>query len=441
MLTEINIDALVGPTHHFGGLGVGNMASLAHQQQVSHPKLAALEGVAKAALIASLGIPQFIWLPPLRPRFDLLSAFGFSGTADEQLSAARQAAPRALSAIYSSAFMWAANSATVSPVSDTSDKRLHITPANLISSWHRAGEASERTIDFEKLFNGLSNVVVHPALPSIVPLRDEGAANHMRLCDSSGLHGFNLFVYGEDELEPEPASKFLPRQTRAAFEAIARAHRLDPQTTVFLRQHPAAISAGVFHNDVIATSHQHLLIHHDLAFWNAEETLQRMENLFLAQTGQPLIRIVVSQDELPLEAAVQSYFFNSQLLTLPGSDRMTIVCPTQCQSIPAARKLVDRLVAQSNIPIDSVHYVSLHESMANGGGPACLRLRIPVDVETLSNMNPALRMSERLADRLCEAIERWYPDRVEPHDLVDTDFIAAARRAVAELNRVTNAKE
>lgn len=436
MLTEINIDALVGPTHHFGGLGVGNLASMAHERQASHPKLAALEGVAKAALVARLGVPQFVWLPPLRPRFDLLSPYGFQGSLSEQLSAAQRLAPRALSAIFSSAFMWAANAATVSPAVDTRDQRLHMTPANLISSWHRATEANERALDMEELFqHALPHVTVHPPLPSIIPLRDEGAANHMRLCDPSGMRGLNLFVYGEEDAASEPTCRFLPRQTRAACEAIARAHQLDPNTTFFLRQHPAAISAGVFHNDVIATSHQGLLIHHALAFWEGENCLRQIEAAFQTHTGQPLLRLEISHHELPLPLAVQSYFFNSQLLTPAGSDRMTLVCPAQCQAIEAARQLIERLITDPRVPIDSVHYVSLQESMANGGGPACLRLRVPVDVQVLHGMNATLRMDDNLAECLNAAIDRWYPDSVTSDDLIDSEFVAAARRAVSEVHQ------
>lgn len=441
MLTEINIDALVGPTHHFGGLGVGNLASMSHQRQASQPKRAALEGVAKAALVARLGVPQFVWLPPLRPRFDLLSRYGFEGALGEQLSAAQRQAPRALSAIFSSAFMWAANAATVSPAVDTRDQRLHITPANLISSWHRATEANERALDIEELFQrGLPLVTVHPPLPSIMPLRDEGAANHMRLCDPFGRRGLNLFVYGEEDSGSEPACRFLPRQTRAACEAIARSHQLDPTTTFFLRQHPDAISAGVFHNDVIATSHQGLLIHHALAFWEGEECLRQIEAVFQSHTGKALLRLEISNAELPLALAVQSYFFNSQLLTPAGSDRMTLVCPAQCQTIEAARKLIERLIADPHVPIDSVHYVSLQESMANGGGPACLRLRVPIAIDLVDQLNPALRMDDALAECLQEAIDRWYPDSVTSDDLINPDFVTTARRGVSEVRRAVSTR-
>jgi len=275
MLIEINIDGLVGPTHHFGGLGVGNVASLEHQNQVSRPQQAALEGLQKAWLIASLGIPQFVFLPPLRPRLGFLSEIGFLGSVQEQLAAACADAPRGLSAAFSSAFMWMANAATVTPSSDSADGRMHCTLANLISSWHRASEAAERAPQLESLLSGIENKQIHHPLPSILPLRDEGAANHMRLCNRSGRIGFNVFVYGGDDdgVASQPPNRFLPRHTRAASQAIAKLHQLPTERTFFLQQHPLAIDAGVFHNDVIATSCDHLLLHHEYAFFQGESEL------------------------------------------------------------------------------------------------------------------------------------------------------------------------
>ena len=281
-MVEINIDGIVGPTHHFGGLGVGNVASKAHQNQSSHPRQAALEGLQKAWLVASLGVPQFVFLPPIRPRLDWLAELGFGGNLQEQLREASTVAPRALSAAFSSAFMWMANSATVTASSDSSDGRLHCTLANLISSWHRGSEAQDRRPQFKLLLKNLSANVVHMPLPAIMPLRDEGAANHMRLCEPAGKQGFNLFVYGTDEDSDEAArpQHHLARHTLAASQAVARLHRLQGDYTFFLQQHPAAIDAGVFHNDVIATSCDHMLLHHEFAFTGAEPELQRLEDTF-----------------------------------------------------------------------------------------------------------------------------------------------------------------
>jgi succinylarginine dihydrolase len=431
MWTEINVDAVVGPTHHYGGLGVGNLASHQHAGLSSHPRAAALEGLRKAALVASWGVPQYLLLPPVRPRLDWLKQLGWDVGSASDLQPAWHTAPEAFSAAFSSAFMWAANAATVSAACDSGDRRLHITPANLISSWHRSAEADERRGDLARLFENLPHCTVHPPLPAIVPLRDEGAANHMRLSDASLKMGLNVFVYGDaGDNSLTPNLHFLPRQTRASCEAIARRHRLDPERTFYLQQHPAAISAGAFHNDVVATSHEHLLIHHQLAFVEAEAELTRLERTFQQCTGQRLQRIEIPAAELPLEEAIRSYFFNSQILTprlksgITSTPRMVLICPRQCQESAATQRWVESLVNAADNPIEEVHYVTLEQSMAGGGGPACLRLRVPLPEADLECLPSALRLDSRLHDQLEQLIEQWYPETLRLGDLCEQPLFA-----------------
>ena len=432
MLTEINIDGMIGPTHHYGGLGVGNIASHSHRNEVSNPRQAALEGLAKAKLVSDLGIPQFLWLPPRRPKLELLKALGFNGSPQEQILSAYELAPRVLSAAFSSAFMWAANSATVTPAVDASDGCYHFTPANLISSLHRASEANERRLDFANTFSVVNWHRVHDPLPGIMALRDEGAANHMRLSNPTGEIGFNIFVYGEDDSLGSNGlvgSKFMARQTRLASESIARQHRLNPATTFFLRQHPEAIAAGVFHNDVIATSHEGVLVHHELAFVDAEEELERLERAFFDRVGKALVRIVVSSDSLNLTDAVQSYLFNSQLLTPSRSSRsdsqprMVFVCPKQCETIESANRVLRSIVADPKNPIDDVQFVSVGQSMSGGGGPACLRLRVPADQRTLEQLPYSGRMTESFYEALRQVVETYYPESVSLASFCDERFV------------------
>ncbi len=454
MLTEINIDGLIGPTHHYGGLGVGNLASLAHRDQVSNPRQAALEGLAKAKLVSELGIPQFVWLPPRRPNQELLQSVGFSGQLNEQIAAAYQTAPRILSAAFSSAFMWAANSATVTPATDARDGRYHFTPANLISSLHRASEASERKLSIANIFSIPDWHWLHDPLPGITALRDEGAANHMRLSDPTGEMGFNIFVYGEDDsVEAKSGQEdwlgsnnqnaiFMARQTRTASEAIARMHRLDLETTFFLRQHPKSISAGVFHNDVIATSNEGVLIHHELAFVDADVELARLDRTYAERVGKPLLRIVVANDTLELADAVKSYLFNSQLLTpLSRSSesqqpRMVFVCPKQCQSVESADRLLKSFVADPSNPIDEIKFVAVGQSMAGGGGPACLRLRVPCDSRTLSQLPNIGRMNQQLYEDLAAVIEKHYPDQVSLATFCDDRFVEHLEEIDVQLSNV-----
>jgi succinylarginine dihydrolase len=486
MRVEANIDALVGPTHHYGGIGVGNVASQAHANQPSRPRAAALEGLAKAEQVAGLGVPQFIWLPPRRPRLDFLMQLGFEGL--EQTSAGRavnaaamraglqqalESAPRALSGAFSSAFMWAANSGTFTPDVDASDGKNHFTPANLVSSWHRAFEAGERWLDARALCalwdsaseQDSAESIVHDPLPASVPLRDEGAANHMRLSDESGMFGIHVFVHGWDEDRPDWSSSFFPRHTRAASEALSRLHKLDGQDTFFLQQHPAAISAGVFHNDVIATSHRNLLLHHQLAFEESEEThagLSMLEERFREKCGQELTRICITEDDFSLEEAVQSYFFNSQLLTpstlpsgVPASNLgvahasdlgrpMVMLCPAQCERIASVKSTIDRLIASPSNAICEVIFVSLEQSMANGGGPACLRLRVPLDTTRLAIMGRessgnCLVANASNLDRIREIVEKFYPEELTLANLTEPGVVEAVQVAWLELQRLFTA--
>lgn len=428
--TEINVDGLVGPTHHFGGLGVGNVASQKHHQQTSHPKQAALEGLRKAQLVASLGIPQFVLPPPARPRWDFLAELGFQGSPSEQLAEAMQRAPSAFSAALSSAFMWMANAATVTPACDAADGCLHLTTANLISSWHRGSEAHERITQLRDLFGQVPLTQIHPVLPAILPLRDEGAANHMRLCDSTGGHGVHLFVYGAEEPAASQAARpavHFPRHTLAASKAIARKHQLAENDVFYLQQHPSAIDAGVFHNDVIATSCESCLIHHELAFLDDASVLANIESRFASVCGRPLQRVCISSNELPLVDAVQSYFFNSQILRYAGGDssaapRYLLLCPHHCQKTTSARKLVERLIGDPQIPLDEVRFVELSESMANGGGPACLRLRMTLSGEQIGRINPRYRLDSRLSEGIERVIE-LYPESFSIQEPVDAELI------------------
>ncbi len=428
---EINIDALVGPTHHFSGMGVGNLASMRHKYSTSSPKRAALEGLKKAKLLADLGIPQFLLPPPRRPRVDLLTAFGFRGSCEQQLQAAKAADWMILSSIYSSSFMWAANSATTTAAADSADQKLHLTPANLISSLHRFIEAGERESQLARMFGTLRNEVsIHPPLPSGVPLRDEGAANHMRLCVADSPLGINVFVHGDAASGPSESTRFLARHTRTASQCLARLHQLDEQRTFHLQQHPDAISAGVFHNDVIATSHEHLLVHHQRAFAPAShDQVLRLDAAFEATLGRPLQRLVVSEADLSLDDAVRSYLFNSQIVSPPKGPRMMLISPRQCQEIEAARTLIEGWIADPDNPIEAVEYIELRESMAGGGGPACLRLRVVLAEDQVAGFAPACRLDDSLYDRLLAAIESHYPERLQIDDLANIDLVQRSWQA------------
>jgi succinylarginine dihydrolase len=443
IMLEVNLDAIVGPTHHFSGLGVGNLASKRHRNQPSYPRRAALQGLEKAFIVAQHGAAQFVLPPLFRPDWAMLQGYGFQGSPQEQLRLARQEAPDLLSAVFSSAFMWAANLGTVTSAGDSRDQRLHLTVANLISSLHRSNESWPRLEQLRQFFAPLRDRIrLHPPLPAAVPLRDEGAANHMRLTSPGSNLGLNVFVHGDDPSTEVNQSRLFPRHTLAASQSIARIHQLAPESTFFLQQHPEAISAGAFHNDVIATSHRHLLLHHELAFApTAKKTLEALDKKYLETFGYPLQRLVIRDAELALSDAISSYLFNCQIIS-PGTDEspsrgqdMLMICPTQCNEIPAARELIDRWLADPQIPIQRVQFVELRESMAGGGGPACLRLRIPLQSEQLDQLPPRCRLDRGLFDDLSAIIERLYPEELQIEQLAEWDLVVQSIRAVEAINR------
>ncbi|QDV67597.1 N-succinylarginine dihydrolase [Rosistilla carotiformis] len=428
---EINFDGIVGPTHHFGGLGIGNLASHRHAGEVANPRAAALQGLDKMAMLAELGCRQAVLPPQPRPDLELLRGCGFDGTPAEIIRRARDESPSLLSAAYSASNMWAANAATVTRSGRSGDRATHFTPANLISSLHRSIEPKWTTVVLREIF-AASCFRVHDPLPPATPLRDEGAANHMRLSDPSGEDSWDLLVYGEPQ-----GTRFPPRQSLTACHAIARRHRLAGQRTLFLQQHPDAIDAGAFHNDVVATSCENVLLYHEQAFVDASDALERLDRDFHQSTGRSLYRIEVAADDFSLHDAIATYLFNSQIVRC-GDNRnagLRLICPRACEQHPRARDVIDQILRDPN-PIDTVHFVDLHESMNNGGGPACLRLRVPVDEAQAVQIPASVLWSPQLDEQLRAWVIAHYPTKLTVDDLGDIDRIEQTQAAMRALSSI-----
>lgn len=415
---ETQWDGLVGPTHHYAGLSHGNIASQAHARAVSHPRQAALQGLEKMRLVAEMGVVQYIVPPQLRPNLGLLRAVGFTGDASKLLADAAQVDMKILSAAWSASSMWTANMATVSPACDTRDGRLHFTPANLCSTLHRPQEAAENAAFLREVFGGLAEV--HTPLPACAALADEGAANHMRFCGEHGDAGVEVWVYGKAMRGDANAlpQRFPARQTLESCEALARLHGLDASRAVFVKQSAEAIDAGVFHNDVIAMSNQHVLIYHEKAFDNTDAFLDELRKKL---APVELYARCITEAELPLADAVKSYFFNSQLLSLPDGG-MAVVAPSECVENMHAKAVFDALIMDNLCPIQEVYYPPLRESMNNGGGPACLRLRIVMDEAMHAAISPQLRWTPELHDRLGRLITQCYRKELHVNDLKNVSF-------------------
>ncbi|PQO41187.1 N-succinylarginine dihydrolase [Blastopirellula marina] len=425
---EVNFDGLIGPTHHYGGLSEGNLASQQHRHQVSSPRKAALQGLAKMKQVADLGLVQGFIPPQRRPDLAYLRRQGFTGSPGEIVAAAYRGRPDLLSNAYSASSMWTANAATVSPSADCQDGRVHFTPANLQSMPHRQLEAEQTTARLRKIFHDPTHFVVHDPLPAEAALSDEGAANHTRFCAAYGQPGVELFVYGRDASTLPGQTKFVARQTKSASQQIATQHLLNPARCVFAKQSPQAIDAGVFHNDVIAVGNQSVHLVHAGAFVDQPRVLDQLQSAY----GPGLQTIEIEESDLSLDEAVQTYFFNSQLLTLP-SGKMRLLCPIECQTSERARQLIEKIVAADN-PIDACQFADLRESMQNGGGPACLRLRVVLTDEQLAAVPSGYLLTDQRYEQLCAWVNRHYREHLAIADLADGALLDEANAALDDLD-------
>ena len=430
--TEANFDGLVGPTHHYAGLSFGNEASARHQYQPSNPLKAVLQGLGKMKALADQGFVQGVIPPLARPDLRLLRQLGFTGNDVQILQKARQQAPELLSAACSASSMWVANAATVSPSADTADNRVHFTVANLNNKLHRMSEARGTTAVLRALFADERRFIVHDALPQTPAFGDEGAANHNRLYGGAEGPGLELFVYGYDARLPSGGPVRYPaRQTRQASEAVARLHQLDPQTTLYAQQNPAVIDQGVFHNDVIAVSHREVLFCHEQAFSGQQALFDAIR-----QRLPEFHPLVVPDEAVTVSDAVNTYLFNSQLLSRQDGS-MSLVLPQEAREHPAVWQYLQQLLAADN-PITGLQVFDLRESMRNGGGPACLRLRVTLTEEERQAVNPAVMMNDALYTRLTAWAGKFYRDRLTTDDLADPQLLTDNYQALDELTGILN---
>jgi len=430
-LREINFDGIPGPTHNYAGLARGNLAASRNARLVANPRAAALQGLAKMRALHARGFPQAVLPPHERPDVGALRALGFAGSDAAVLAQAATSAPALLAACSSAAAMWAANAATVSPSADTADARVHFTPANLVTHFHRSLEAPATTRILRAVFRDAARFAVHDPLPAVPQFGDEGAANHTRFVPDAGAGGVEFFVFGRygsgNGIVP---ANFPARQTFDASAAIARRHSLDPARTVFAQQHPAAIDAGVFHNDVIAVGHGTLLFCHERAFLDQHAVLADLA----AHVGPTFRPIVVRDSELGMADAVATYLFNSQLLTNPDG-QMTLVAPEECREHARVAAYLDQLTRRGT-GIAEVLTFDLRQSMKNGGGPACLRLRVVLNEDERAAIRARVFLDDALSDALEIWIRRHYRDRLAPEDLADSELLGESRRALDELTQL-----
>lgn len=430
---EVNFDGLVGPTHNYAGLSYGNIASERHQHLAASPKKAALQGLDKMEAVAGMGLIQGLLPPHERPHMPSLRALGFSGSDAEVLQRAATEAPVLLSAVCSASAMWTANAATVSSSLDTADGRVHLTTANLNAKFHRSIEHPGTTRALRAIFHDPKHFQVHDALPANPHFGDEGAANHTRFCAGYDQPGVELYVYGRAAFNPgAPGPERYPaRQTLEASAAIARRHGLTPGHVVLAQQNPAVIDQGVFHNDVIAVGNRNVLLYHEQAFLNTDAVLAELDTKL---QGADLIPVCIRTDQLPVEEAVTSYLFNSQLISLNDTE-MALVVPKECEDSPRVWALLNELTEDSANPITQIRVMDLKQSMRNGGGPACLRLRVVLSETEQQAVEHCLITPERV-QTLRDWVEKHYRDELSQADLADPQLLIESRTALDELTQI-----
>jgi succinylarginine dihydrolase len=407
-MREINFDGMIGPSHNYAGLSLGNLASAKNAGGTSHPRAAALQGIAKMRANIALGLTQGLLLPHARPHERWLEVLGTTAQAAE---------PALLACALSASAMWAANAATVSPSTDTADGKCHLTPANLVTMPHRSHEWQGTLAQLQLAFANPA-FVVHAPVPA--PFGDEGAANHMRLSTDHGSAGVEVFVYGVS------GGPFPARQHVEASKAVARRHSLNANRTLFVQQSVEAIAAGAFHNDVVAVANERVLFAHEHAFADKHRFFSSLRTML------PEVEIIeVPASAVSLADAISSYLFNAQLVTLPNGG-MALILPTEAQDNARVRRWLETMIA-GNGPIRSLLPVDVRQSMANGGGPACLRLRVVCDPATV---DPRFLVDEARLDEIIDVVGKYWPEAIAPDDLANPSLwreIGTARAALLSL--------
>lgn len=431
---EVIFVGLPGPTHNYGGLSADNVASSKNRGQVSSPQLAAKQALDLARLLISLGIPTAILPPQQRPFMPLLYQH-FTGEREEVIVQAAEEKPELLEKASSSSAMWVANAATVTPGVDAEDGQLHLTAANLYTNLHRRIEAQDTYKVLTQVFEPVPDSVVHAPLPETLP--DEGAANHMRLAPAHGKKGLHVFIYGKDGSASDVGTA---RQSKAAFEAIIKAHYLPDEQKILVKQNPEVIQHGVFHNDVIAISHENFLLAHEEAYAGGMNDFSRIENAYLAlHPDSRLHTLVIRSSQLSVEEAVHTYVFNSQIVSRKEGG-MTLIAPTEVQELfgGKAMKILEAIRDDATNPIREICTIDLRQSMLNGGGPACLRLRAPMAMHQFAAMkeHTGVVADEKMLKELQRIVEAHYPMQLPPRDIKDPALYQACQSFLTRLSQL-----
>jgi len=380
-------------------------------------------------LLHDRGLWQGVLPPHQRPFLPAIRSLGYAGNDKQVFEKVWKDDPQLARNMMSASSMWAANAATVSPSSDTQDRIMHLTPANLSTMLHRSIEHGQTGRSLKAAF---PFATVHEALPSQSVFADEGAANHVRLCNERGEQGVEIFVYGRGGYDAGDTT-FPARQTLQSCQTIARRHRLSVEHTVIVQQSSEAINAGAFHNDVVCVGAKETLFYHEQAF-DDTATMQAAVRQAANNLFEPIF-VEVPSAMVPIKDAIKSYLFNSMLVQMPGEDRLTLIAPLETQELESTRLYCEHLTS-GNGAIGSVNFVDVRQSMQNGGGPACLRLRVVLSEAEWGQVNSGQVFTSSLHKDLSDWVNKHYRDELNPGDVADPLLLDESFAALDELTKI-----
>ena len=327
----------------------------------------------------------------------------------------------------SASSMWVANSSTIAPSADTKNNKLNILTANLNFTHHRRIEAPQTHDILNKIFTDTSKFLIHCPLNSDGTLDDEGA-NHTRFCNSYEEEGLHFFVYGRSNNESEESpTKYPARQTLEASQKVAE--ELQIKNAVFAQQSVESIDAGVFHHDVIGVGNKNLYFYHEKALQHEKESIENLKDLFKGD----LNFIRVTEQQVPINIAVDTYLFNSQLVEY--EDGHLLLAPIRCRRNALVRKYIQSIVGKNKF-IKKVRYINLEQSLHNGGGPACLRLRVAMINSEYNSLHNGIKFTDTLHLRLRTWVKKYYETNLIYDDLFVPSYIKKCKLALNELTEI-----
>jgi succinylarginine dihydrolase len=217
------------------------------------------------------------------------------------------------------------------------------------------------------------------------------------------------------------------RQSLWASKAICQLHALSSTQVWLQKQSKEAISRGIFHNDIISMNSHDLLVFHQQAYENHESLIEKL-------TALGICCVEIKAEEFSLEHALKTYFFNSEFIK--GKDgSQVLVMSEKCQHDAKVHAQLERIQTAYNKEIKTI-YVDLDDSLKNGGGPACLRLRVQLNQEQFSAIPSKFLLTQNKLNALQEVVTRFYRESLSYEDVFTETFQLSLQPVYSRLEQV-----